>query len=103
MKHIFIRKRDHDVKNEERLTKLRQAETLIREVEFSYPVGDPVRLMIYRVIVENFSLTKIGNLISQLKASINSYHSLHVDEELAEDIKPSGDLTDSTEKNSSIQ
>lgn len=41
--------------NETRLEKLRQAENLIREVEFSYPVGHSIRSTLYKFIVDNFS------------------------------------------------
>lgn len=46
--------------NLERLTKLAEAQNLIREVEFSYPHGDPIRRTIYNMIVNTFSC--IGSL-----------------------------------------
>lgn len=53
--------------DQERAQKLEQAVSLIREVEFSYPYGDPTRHMIYSVIVDSFSLSRIGSLITFLK------------------------------------
>ena len=50
--------------NAERLKKLEQAEDLIREVEFSYPIGNETRKLIYTVVVNTFSF--IG-LISGIK------------------------------------
>ena len=37
--------------NEERWKKLRQAEDIIREVEFSYPLDSDERLALYRAVV----------------------------------------------------
>jgi hypothetical protein len=51
----------------ERFEKLTQAKELLREVEFSYEVGDPIRDMIYKVMVDSFSLMKIGRLMQELK------------------------------------
>ena len=52
----------------ERLEKLNQAVRLIREVEFSYePPDHTVRRMIYKVMVECFSLSRIGDLMTELK------------------------------------
>lgn len=41
--------------NADRMTKLKQAEDLTREVEFSYPQGDPTRQRLYKVVVDTFS------------------------------------------------
>lgn len=51
----------------ERLEKLQQAVRLLREVEFSYEVDHPTRRMFYAMIVEWFSLTLIGDLMTKLK------------------------------------
>lgn len=53
--------------NKERLSNLKEALRLIREVEFSYPPGDPIRQMIYSVVVDRFSLTHLGDLMMDLK------------------------------------
>lgn len=63
----------------ERLEKLEQAIALIRDVEFSYPFvndegqRDETRRMIYSVIVDSFSLTKIGALYSNLRKKVRGY------------------------------
>ena len=41
--------------NKERLDRLEQANKLIREIEFSYPVDDPIRKAIFKVVVDTFS------------------------------------------------
>jgi hypothetical protein len=52
----------------ERLEKLQEAVRLLRDVEFSYePPDHPIRRMMYSVMVECFSLTRIGNLMTELK------------------------------------
>jgi len=52
----------------ERLEKLQEAVRLLREVEFSYnPPDHTTRRMIYKVIVECFSLWRIGELMTELK------------------------------------
>lgn len=56
--------------NVERLEKLEQACKLIRDVEFSYPYGDATRAMIYKVMVDKFSFTDIGALMTHLKERI---------------------------------
>jgi len=53
--------------NKERLRKLEQAVSLIRDVEFSYEYGTPNRSMIYRVMVESFSITDVGQLMTELR------------------------------------
>lgn len=54
----------------ERLHKIQEAVRLLREVEFSYEYGNPIRTMIYGVMVENFSLTRLGSLMTELKAKV---------------------------------
>ena len=56
--------------DEVRLEKLEKAVKLIREVEFSYESGHPTRSMMYGVMVDSFSLTKIGHHMTQLKKKI---------------------------------
>lgn len=51
----------------ERLEKLEQAVRLIRDVAFSYKEGEYPRRMIYRVMVDCFSLNFIGALMTELK------------------------------------
>lgn len=51
----------------ERLEKLEQAVRLLRDVEFSYPVDHPTRRMFYTLMVEWFSVTHIGQFMTQLK------------------------------------
>lgn len=51
----------------ERLEKLEQAVRLLRDVEFSYKEGQYERRMIYRVMVDSFSLNFIGALMTELK------------------------------------
>lgn len=59
--------------DEQRLEKLEQAVKLIREVEFSYPVGDETRRMMYASVVEVFSLTRIGQLMTELRKKVRGY------------------------------
>lgn len=54
----------------ERLYKIQEAVRLLREVEFSYKEDDPIRKMFYGVMVERFSLTHIGALMTELKERI---------------------------------
>lgn len=61
--------------DKERLDKLEQAVKLLREVEFSYEYGHPVRAMFYRVMVNSFSLTDIGAFMTELKN--NRYRDSH--------------------------
>lgn len=57
--------------NEDRLQKLKYAEELIREVEFSYPTDHPIRKTIYCQIVHVFSfMGDIGRIMAQLKEEI---------------------------------
>jgi hypothetical protein len=55
--------------NEERLAKITEAERLIREVEFSYPVGHDIRTSLYRLVVYTFSF--LGPMPSIVKAIKN--------------------------------
>ena len=52
--------------NKHRLEKLKQAESLIREVEFSYPQGHPIRQDLYRLVVNTFSF--IGPMPNIMKS-----------------------------------
>lgn len=57
--------------NKTRLEKLKQAEALIREVEFSYPQGDPVRRQLYKVVVDTFSYCgSLDQVMAGLKQAI---------------------------------
>lgn len=57
--------------NQERLDKLKQAQDLIRDVEFSYPIDHPIRNIIYRMVVSTFSfLGCLDCVLSQLKSEI---------------------------------
>lgn len=54
----------------ERLHKIQEAVRLLREVEFSYETDHPIRRMIYSVMVERFSLTHLGALMTEFKEKI---------------------------------
>lgn len=54
----------------DRLFKLQEAVRLLREVEFSYKEDSLIRKMIYCVMVERFSLTDIGDLMTKLKEKV---------------------------------
>ena len=56
--------------DQERLEKLEEAVRLLREVEFSYPSGHYDRSMMYKIMVDSFSLTGIGNLMTELKKKV---------------------------------
>lgn len=51
---------------EERLKKFKQAQALIREVEFSYPHGHDTRSTIYGLIVNSFGMMSTGALVEKL-------------------------------------
>lgn len=53
--------------NEIRLAKLKQAENLIREVEFTYSIGDERRIWLYGAVVQIFS---DGGLIDTVRTWI---------------------------------
>lgn len=57
----------------ERLEKLTQAVSMIRDVEFSMQYGEPDRAMIYSVMVDSFSLTKIGAYMTRLRKKVKGY------------------------------
>jgi len=59
--------------DKERIEKLEQAIKLIREVEFSYPPGNDLRLNIYRVLVSLEWCIAIGDLLDALKKSVRRY------------------------------
>ncbi len=56
--------------DQERLEKLEQGIALIQEVEFSYPADHPTRRMIYKVMVDCFSVSQVGALITKLKMTV---------------------------------
>lgn len=57
--------------NTERLAKLKQAESLIREVEFSYPHDEQARRLLYQAIVNTFgTLGQVSLVVDWLKESI---------------------------------
>jgi len=59
------------MRNETRLEKLKQAEDLIREVEFSYTQEHHIRRTIYRAVVYTFSvLGPISNVVDFINAEI---------------------------------
>jgi hypothetical protein len=59
------------VDNRTRLAKLKEAERLIREVEFSYAHGSDERTRLYRVVVQTFSfLGALHSLVTSLKLEI---------------------------------
>lgn len=66
-------KPEDQMTDQERLDALEEAQRLIRKVEFSYPYGHDTRRMIYKVMVDSFSLTQIGNLMTQLKKKVRGY------------------------------
>ena len=57
--------------NKQRHEKLKQAEALIREVEFSYEDGNETRRMLYRFVVNTFSFTGVlSGLITGLRDEV---------------------------------
>lgn len=66
--------------NKERYEKLKQAEELIRDVEFSYKEGEEPRRLLFRVVINVFSVTGILNgYLTELREKVrketgNSYY-----------------------------
>ena len=57
--------------NKERYEKLKKAQELVREVEFSYKEGEEPRRLLYRFIVHNFSFTGMLNgLLTELRDKV---------------------------------
>jgi hypothetical protein len=60
--------------DKERLEKLEQAEKLIREVEFSYPVGSDIRRNIFKSVVDTFGFSGIlSNIMLDLRKKVRGY------------------------------
>lgn len=72
--------------NQTRLSKLKEAETLIREVEFSYPQDHPIRAAIYRVVVNTFSfMGSLDHVRNWIKDAIQAEQRVKAEQELDSD------------------
>ena len=68
--------------NQERLEKLELAGRLIREVEFSYPIGDDTRQAIFKVVVNTFSfMGSLNPIMSELEDLIKAENKKPMEED----------------------
>jgi hypothetical protein len=68
--------------DQQRYAKLKQAEELIRDVEFSYPVGSEERKLLYRHIVNNYSfIGELAGYLIELKAKAESHKKTEKEQE----------------------
>jgi hypothetical protein len=57
--------------NKERYEKMKKAQELIREVEFSYKEGEEPRRLLYRFVVHSFSVTGMLNgFLTELREKV---------------------------------
>lgn len=72
-----------EMTNKERIDALKEAEALIRSVEFSYPVGSEIRQGLYRAVVISFGMGSTFNrILNDLK---DAYLKEQYDQEPLED------------------